>query len=184
MEIKITTRQILNVLKVLTWVLFIGLCVQAGGIIFSTLSSAFITPNVAASFWEGTNLGALYAYDRGYYFALAAISSIVSVLKAVLFYIILRLFTQETLRLERPFTGQLARFMLHATGLTAGIGFFCYYGAGFVEWLAGKGVNMPDTKALYMDGADVWLLMAVVLFVTGQLIKRGIELQEENDLTV
>lgn len=184
MEIKITTRQILNVLQVLTWILFIGLCVQAGGIIFSTLSSAFITPDAAASFWEGTNLSALYAYDRGYYFTLAAISSVVSVLKALLFYVILRLFTHEALSMEKPFTGLLVRFMLRATYLTVGIGFFCYYGVGYSAWLAEKGINMPDTSALYLDGADVWLLMAVILFVTAQVIKRGVELQEENDLTV
>lgn len=184
MEIKITTRQILNILQVLTWILFIGLCVQAGGVIFSTLAAAYITPDAAASFWDGTNLSELYAYDRGHYFTLAAISSIASVLKALLFYVILRLFTDKAVSMEKPFTGLLVRFTLRATYLSVGIGLFCYYGVGYSAWLAEKGLNMPDTSALFLDGGDVWLLMAVILFVVAQVIKRGVEIQEENDLTV
>lgn len=184
MEIKITTRQIINVLQVLTWILFIGLCVQAGGVIFSTLAAAYITPDVAASFWDGTNLSELYAYDRGHYFSLAAISSIASVLKALLFYVILRLFTDKALSMEKPFTGLLVRSILRVTYLSVGIGFFCHYGVGYSAGLVEKGVKMPDTSALYLDGADVWLLMAMVLFVIAQVIRRGVEMQEENELTV
>lgn len=184
MEIKITTRQVLNILQVLSWILFIGLCVQAGGIIFSTLSSAFITPDVAASFWEKTNLSELYAYDRGHYFTLAAISSIASILKAILFYVILRLFTDKVLSMEKPFTRLLVRFMLRIAYLSVAIGFFCNYGVEYSAGLVEKGVNMPDTSALYLDGGDVWLLMAVILFVIAQVMKRGVEIQEENELTV
>jgi len=37
---------------------------------------------------------------------------------------------------------------------------------------------------LHIDGADVWLFMALVLFVFAQVFKKGIELQNENDLTI
>lgn len=184
MEIKITTRQILTVLQVLTWILFIGLCVQAGGTLFSTLFVAFINPAAAAEFWEKTDLSALYTYDRGHFLALASIASVASVLKAILFYVILRLFTAGTLSMEKPFTVLLVRFMLTATCLSAGIGFFCYYGFRYSGWLTAAGVPMPDTAALHLDGADVWLLMAVILFVIAQVMKRGVEIQEENELTV
>jgi hypothetical protein len=43
---------------------------------------------------------------------------------------------------------------------------------------------MPDMHYLRMDGADVWLFMAVVLIVIGQVFKKGTELQTESDLTV
>ena len=37
---------------------------------------------------------------------------------------------------------------------------------------------------LGIGGGDVWLFMAVVLMVIGQVFKKGIELQTESDLTV
>jgi hypothetical protein len=43
---------------------------------------------------------------------------------------------------------------------------------------------MPDIHYLRIGGADVWLFMAVVLMVIGQVFKKGIALQTETDLTV
>ena len=43
---------------------------------------------------------------------------------------------------------------------------------------------MPDTQLLHLGGADVWLFMAVILFIIAQIFKRGIEIQTENELTV
>ncbi|MCD8539425.1 MAG: hypothetical protein LRY55_06400 [Leadbetterella sp.] len=56
MEVKITTRQILNVLQVFSRIFFIGLCVQAGGVSFSTLFAALVNPASAAEFWEKVRL--------------------------------------------------------------------------------------------------------------------------------
>lgn len=184
MEIKITTRQILNVLQVFSWILFLGLCVQAGGVIFSTLYAAFFNPAAAAWFWEKVDLSELYAYDLGHFLALASIIAIASVLKAILFYIIVRLFVRKDVSIARPFTTLLVRFVLTASYLSLGIGFFCKYGFNYTTRLKGEGIAMPDLSALHIDGADVWLLMAVILFVIAQVVKRGVEIQEENELTV
>ena len=43
---------------------------------------------------------------------------------------------------------------------------------------------MPDVESLRVGGADVWIIMAVALFVVGQVFRKGMELQTENDLTV
>jgi hypothetical protein len=43
---------------------------------------------------------------------------------------------------------------------------------------------MPTADSLRLDGGDVWLFMAVVLAVVGQVFKKGIVLQTESDLTV
>ncbi|MDT4864083.1 hypothetical protein FQZ97_988290 [compost metagenome] len=78
----------------------------------------------------------------------------------------------------------LVRFVLLASSLSLGICFFCYYGLSYTTRLTAAGVTMPDLTALNLDGADVWLFMAVILFVIAQVIKRGVEIQEENELTV
>ena len=50
--------------------------------------------------------------------------------------------------------------------------------------MAEKGLGAADLKALNIAGADVWIFMAVILFVIVQIVKRGIEIQNENDLTI
>jgi hypothetical protein len=54
----------------------------------------------------------------------------------------------------------------------------------YAEWFESKGVVMPDSNLLKIDGAGVWLFMSIVLFIIAQIFKRGIEIQEENELTV
>ena len=74
-----------------------------------------------------------------------------------------------------------------ATGsawLALGIGLFSFWGAKNTESFVAEGVNMPDIQHLNLGGADVWLFMGVALLVIGRVFKKGIEIQNENDLTV
>lgn len=45
-------------------------------------------------------------------------------------------------------------------------------------------METANMRSLHLDGADVWLFMAVILFIIGQVVKRGVEMQNENDLTI
>lgn len=50
MEIRITTNHILKVLLLITWIIFIGLCVEAGAIIVNTFITLFINPDAVKNF--------------------------------------------------------------------------------------------------------------------------------------
>ncbi|WP_339839402.1 hypothetical protein [uncultured Flavobacterium sp.] len=85
MKIKITTNQILKVLEILSWIIFIGLCIEAGGIIVNTFISLFINPDGVENFWKGKEyLSSLYQYDYGYFMVVAIIMCIVAILKTIL----------------------------------------------------------------------------------------------------
>ena len=184
MEIKITTKQMLKILQVLSWIIFIGLCVEAGGIIFNTIYTFAINPANTKSFWEGANLSSLYQHDQGYFMVITLLMAIVAVLKAILFYLIVKLFVEKKLDVAQPFNLALKYFLLGASYLTLGIGLFSHAGCEYASWLSKQGVAMPDPQTLNLEGADIWLFMAVILFVVAQLVKRGIEIQNENDLTI
>jgi hypothetical protein len=76
------------------------------------------------------------------------------------------------------------RFIVNIAWLALGIGLFSFWGAEYTESFVAQGVNMPDLQYLRLGGADVWLFMGVVLLVIGQVFKKGIEIQNEIDLTV
>ena len=50
MEIKITTSHILKLMQVLSWIIFIGLCIPAVAIIVSTFAPLF-TKTIGRNFW-------------------------------------------------------------------------------------------------------------------------------------
>ncbi|MBN2635647.1 MAG: DUF2975 domain-containing protein [Prolixibacteraceae bacterium] len=185
MEIKITTKQILKVLQILSWIIFIGLCVEAGGIVVNTIIIFFSKSHLAENLWkESSYLSNLYQFDHGHFFVIALIMIIVSVLKAILFFLIVKLFTDKKLNIVRPFNNELKNFILHTSSLSFGIGLFSYFGMKYSTWLTTQGAEKADLRSLHLYGADVWIFMAIVLLVIGQIMKSGIEIQNENELTI
>jgi hypothetical protein len=184
MEIKISTTQMLKILYVLSWIIFIGVCIEAGGILFNAFFTLVLNPAGARNFWMEVDLSSLYEFDRGHFFAETMLISIPAVMKAVIFYLIVKILHDKKLNLSQPFNHEVRRFISNISYLSLGIGLCSYYGVNYTEWLVNKGVNMPDIQHLRLGGADVWLFMGVILLIIAQIFKRGIEIQEENELTV
>ena len=181
---KISTERTLKVLNVLAWIIFIGVCIEAGGFIFSTFYTLKINPVNAHHSWPGLDLSSLYDHGRGYFLAEMSQISLVSLLRAVLFYMIIDILQNKKLDITRPFNKNVGRFLFRISYLALLIGLFSWSGARNTEWLMSKGVKVPDLQYLRLGGADVWLFMGVTIFVIAQLFKRGIEIQTENELTV
>jgi small-conductance mechanosensitive channel len=184
MEIKISTKQILQLLYILSWIIFVGVCIEAGGFICNAFFSLVSTPVDAKKLWQPVDLSGLLKYDRGYFFVVTLIMSIVAVLRAWLFYLIIKILHDKKLNMAQPFNKEVGRFIFTISYVALLIGLFSWWGVKYSRWLAGKGVGMPDIQDMRLGGADVWLFMSVILFVIAQIFKRGIEIQTENDLTV
>lgn len=184
MEIKITTQHILAVLKIIAWIIFIGVCIEAGGFLFNAFYTLAVKPQGAEFFWNHLNLLSLYQFSKSHFITELALINIVAILRAIMFYVIVKFLYDKKLDLSKPFNMELRRFILIIGYLSLGISFFSVWGTNYTDWLVSKGVTMPSVHQLRIAGADVWVFMSVVLFVIAQIFKRGIELQSENDLTV
>lgn len=183
MEIKIATTQMLKVLLVISWIIFLGICIEAGTFLFNAFFPSVI-PVEAKYFGAGIDLTDLYKHDRGYFFVETFLMSIVAVMKALMFYLIIKILQDKKLNLSQPFNKDVRIFILKLAYLALFAGFFSNMGARYAAWFVKQGVKMPDVEYLRLGGADVWLFMGVILLVIAQIFKRGIEIQTENELTV
>jgi hypothetical protein len=183
-EIKISAKQILKVLYVLSWIIFIGLCIEAGGLLFNSLFAMYVNPLAANNFWNGIDLSNLYAFDKGHFFAETMIMFIMATMKAIMFYLIVKILHDKKLNLVQPFNKEVGRFIFNLSYLALGIGIFSYWGTKRTVWYSKQGVEMPSIESLHLSGADVWLFMCVVLYVIAQIFKKGIQIQTENELTI
>ncbi|UYQ94422.1 DUF2975 domain-containing protein [Chitinophaga horti] len=183
MEIKITFRHMLIILLVLSWIIFIGLSIEAGSFITHAIFS-LANPSVVPHLWQQEDILPLLEHDPGNYFVVHLILSIVACLKATLFYMIIFTLQRKDLDLTQPFSERLRRFILSLSYITVAIAAFSHYGAKYTGWLITKGIALPHLQYARFSGADIWLFMAVVLFIIAQIFKRGIEIQTENELTI
>jgi len=183
MEIKPGTRQLLNLLNIISWIIFIGLCIDAGGYIFNTFY-ALSKPVAAQHFWKGVNLSALYSTDKGHFITQGILISITALMKAGIFYLIIYLFYDKKFNISRPFSASVSRLIFNISYLCFGAAVFSFWGMKYAAWIEAKNIVMPDIHKIGLGGSDIWLFMAIVLLVIGQVFKKGTELQTENDLTV
>jgi Protein of unknown function (DUF2975) len=178
------TDHILKALNVLSWVIFLGLCVEAGGILFNTIFVLIFNSEGAVKFWQEVNLNELYLYNQSHFITQTSLMVIATVLKAILFYQIVKLFYHKSFNLAQPFNEATGKFLVLIGYITMGVGIFSLWGSEFSKNMISRGVQMPDVQSLRLAGADVWLFMSVVLLVIAHMFKKGIELQKENDLTI
>jgi hypothetical protein len=109
---------------------------------------------------------------------------IVAIMRALMFYIIVKIFHEKKLNLSQPFNETVRSFISKIAFLALGIGLFSYWGAKCVEGFVKQGVKIPDIQYLRLGGADVWMFMGVTLLFIVQIFKKGIEIQNKNDQTV
>jgi len=177
------TKSFIFLLTILSWIIFTGLCIVAGSFIVN-ISLAVFQPEWMAYTWKEADFTALYTFDRGYFFAQMSLITIATVLKAFLFFMILQLLNDKKMKIQRPFHQRVATLISKASFITLLISIFSYWGVKYSEWLTKKGIALPSVEQMELGGADVWMFMCVVLVVIAQVFKKGIELQNENDLTV
>ncbi|TXT30060.1 MAG: hypothetical protein FD136_1733 [Chitinophagaceae bacterium] len=181
---QISTKQILNILYVLSLIILIGLCIESGGFITNTLYALFINTSVVSHFWGHLDLSGLYEYDHGHFYVITVYMIIVALAKTLMFYLIVKILHDKKINMDQPFNKELGRFAFNLAYLALLIGLFSSWGVKYSLWLEGFNIKMPNVESLRMGGADVWLFMSVMLYVIAQIFKRGIEIQSENDLTV
>lgn len=184
MELKITSQQILKLIYALAWLVFIGLCIEFGGLLFNTIYALTIHAESTKQFWKSLNLFSLYQYDRIHFLSITVLMLIIAGFKAFLFYLIVKLVHDKKLNVTQPFNKDVCQFIFNFMYLTIGIAIFSSWGKNYTNWLLAKNIAMPSLEALQFNGADIWLFMGIVLLVIAQIFKRGLELQEENELTV
>lgn len=183
MEIKITIRQTLNILLVLSWIIFVGLCIEACGFMVNAIF-AIANPAAIKHLWRQVDLSDLLKYDSGHFFVVTLLMGIAAVMKAWLFFLIITILQNKDLDMSQPFNKKMQRFIFSSSYVALLVGLFSWYGIKYTRWLVTQGVRMPDTQDMRLGGADVWLFMAVVLFIIAQIFKRGVEIQSENELTI
>ena len=171
---------ILDVLNVVSWIIFIGLCIEAGALIFNFIFTLF-RPIATQNVYNGLNLSELYENHFPHFVGVMSFAIVLSVLKAYLFYLVVKIFMK--LNLVKPFSTEMAGLIEKISLEALSIAIVSVIADQYTKRRIKTGYNVSHIEE-YWDDIAAFLMMAAIVFVISQIFKKGIEIQNENDLTV
>lgn len=171
-----STKKILEILKVFTWIIFIGLCIKTGTVIISFIVSIF-NSDAIVNLYMGEDLTEVYTSGLWKYVLINSFLIALPALKAYMFYLVIQLVSG--INLEQPFSQSVGTLLIKISKVALEIGVIAIIFNGYAKWLLKSGTQFD-----YDGSSTEFLFLAGIVFVIAHIFKRGLELQNENELTV
>ena len=167
-------------LHIVAWLIFVGLSIEAGGLLVNFFFSLY-KPEFVQNLYQKLDLIEMYEASKWAFFGIYSFILTISILKACLFYIVVRL--MHKMDLSKPFNTYVSRQILRISYYTLSIGLLGYIAGQLDKNLMHHGFVTDNLNQFWAD-SQAFILMAAVIYVIATIFKKGIDIQKENDLTV
>jgi len=171
------TKQIFNMMNVISWIVFIGYCIKAGAITIVSILSLLGNSKATENLYMGIDLSNLYDFSI-LHFSLVVLLFILTIcLKAYMFYLLIIIF--KTMDFNEPFNDAVVNLVFRISYLALSIGLLGIVFNAYIKWL--------QTKVMFTQidiNTSAYIFMAGVVFVVATLFKKANEIQQENELTI
>jgi hypothetical protein len=167
-------------LHIVAWVIFVGLCIEAGGLVVNFVVSLY-KPAFVQNLYQKLDLSEMYDRSKWAYFSMYTFMLIISFLKAYLFYLLIQLL--DKLDLSNPFNSLVSERITNIAACTFSIGILSYVAHQTAKNLLHRGYAIDSLDQFWVD-SEAFILMSAIIYVIAVIFKKGVEIQNENDLTI
>jgi len=175
-----TNNIVFKGLKIIAWIIFVGLCIEAGGLIVNFVFSLY-QPEFVENLYQTLDLSEMYNRNKWAFFGMYSFILTIAFLKAYLFYIVIKLVTK--IDLTKPFNSDVSKQILQLSYYTLSIGLFSYIARRTAKNLEHHGYALDTLNEFWAD-SQAFILMAAVIYVIATIFSKGVEYQEELEETV
>lgn len=175
-----TNNVVFKVLKIVTWVIFAGLCIEAGGLVVNFIFSLY-NPEFVQNLYQSLDLSEMYTSSKWAFYSMYSFILIISILKAYLFYLLIVLVTK--IDLSKPFNSFVSKQITQISYYTFAIGLLSYLARQVAKNLQQHGYNIDMLNPFWAD-SQAFILMAAVIYVIAIIFSKGVAYQEELEETV
>jgi hypothetical protein len=169
------TEKILKIMHILSWIVFIGLCIKTGALLISYLISIG-NPEAAKNLYAGIDLSEYYSHSFKQYSFIISYKVVLFATEAYIAFLVIKLL--KVLNLEKPFNNKIQELMQSISYSIFNLWILAMIHNTHVQFI-GKRYHF----SMDLFSSD-FLFLAGVIFIFAQIVKRGIEIQPENDLTI
>lgn len=175
-----TNNFIFKGLHILAWIIFVALCIEAGGLIVNFFFSLY-KPGFIQNLYQKLDITEMYKDSKSAFFVIYSFIIFISVLKAYLFYIVIRL--MHKMDLSKPFNTFVAKHISLISYCTILIGLVSYVARQVTDGVVHQRI-VADNLNKFWEDSQAFVLMGAVIYIIATIFKKGVEIQNENDLTV
>ncbi len=175
-----TNNFIFKGLLIVAWVIFVGLCIEAGGLIVNFFFSLY-KPDFVQNLYQKLDLSKMYEESKLSFFGIYGFILSISILKAYLFYVVIIL--MHKMDLTKPFNNFVSSQILQISYCTLSIGLLSYIARQLSKNLMHQGFVTDNLNQFWTD-SQAFILMGAVIYIIATIFKKGVAIQNENDLTV
>lgn len=181
MKAKLKTKNfVFTGLKIISWLIFVGLCIEAGGLVVNFFISLF-KPEFIQNLYQKLDLTEMYESSKLAFFGMYGFTLTISILKAILFYIVVVLVTK--INLSKPFNNFVSEQIYKISYYTLSIGLLSLIARQIAKDLQYYGFVIDQLEQFWAD-SQAFILMAAIIYVIATIFSKGVEYQEELEETV
>lgn len=175
-----TNDFIFKALMIVAWIIFVALCIEAAALVVNFIFSIF-NPSIVGDLYQKLDLSRLYEQSQMVFYGMFGFVLFIALLKAYLFYVVISLL--HKFDLAKPFSSFVSKQIFQISYITFSIGIFSYIARQTTKDLSIQGYALQDLNQFWVD-SQTHIVMAAIIYIIAVIFKKGIELQNENDLTV
>lgn len=175
-----TNNFVFTILKIVAWIIFVGLSIEAGGLIVNFIFS-LTNPEFVGNLYQKLDLSDLYERSQWAFYSMYSFILSIAILKAVLFYYVVMLVSK--IDLLNPFSSFVSRQITQISYFTLTIGLLSSLAQQSAKNLLHRGFNTDNLNQFWAD-SQAFILMAAVVYIIAIIFKKGVAIQNEIDLTV
>ena len=169
------TTRILKIMKFFSWFAFIGLMIKSGVILVAYLLS-INNPEVSKNIYEGMNLFEYRNYNLIQYSFIIGYKIFLFATEAYIAFLVIKLL--DKLNMKSPFNLNIQKIMEQIS-----YSIFYLWVLAIVHNTHMQLIGKKHGFQMYLFSSD-FVFLSAIIFIFAQIVKKGIEIQSENDLTV
>ena len=169
------TERILKIANFFSWFAFIGLLIKCGAILVTYLMS-INNAEVSKNLYEGLNLYEYYNHSFLNYSILVFYKIILFAIEAYIAFLVISLL--KKLNIKQPFN-----IDIHSLMKKISYAIFYLWIVAIVHNTHLQIIGTKHNFELSLFSSD-FVFLSIVIFIFAQIVKRGIEIQTENELTI
>ena len=167
-------------LCIVAWLIFVGFSIGAGALVVNVFFSLY-NPEFVQNLYQNLDLTEMYKESKMAFFGVYSFILLISILKAVLFYIVIKL--MHKIDLTKPFNTFVSNQILQISYYTISIGLLSFLARQVTKNLIHYGFVTEGLNQFWVD-SQAFIVMGAIVYIIATIFKKGVDIQNENDLTV